>query len=116
MSETKVDVKRARGLADSLAREGLDYKDEEAMLRRLAYEVERLRELLRGLHRCDSHDDVSNAWGCPDCVRELREERKTKWKPLLAAAKVAEPLIAQAPDNLEAKLALIETIAACEEK
>ena len=109
------DTKKARDLADSLEREGLEYEDEEAMLRQLADEVDRLRELR--VHRCGSHGDVGNAWGCPECVRELRKERKTKWEPLLAAAVFGHDADCHSREPRESgDCELCKRIAACEEK
>lgn len=111
-----VDTKRARGLA---RRHDIVANDSEAcaLLESLADEVDRLRELLRGLHRCDSHDDVSNAWGCPDCVRELRDEVKTKWEPLLAAAVFGHDVDCHSREHRESgDCELCKRITACEEK
>ena len=54
-----------------------------AEVERLKAENEKQKKLLRGLHRCPIHKpDGSIAWGCPDCVSELRDENKTRRKAL----------------------------------
>ena len=41
---------------------------------------QQVESVIRGAHRirCEAHEtDASNAWGCPECVRELRDKLAT---------------------------------------
>ncbi len=54
-------------------------RDLEDQLDALRHEHERLKEELsqrKGWQKCETHDEINadHAWGCPDCVAELRKE------------------------------------------
>lgn len=60
----------------------------EATLEKVEAENERLKEI----RKCESHGESAHAWGCPECVRELRIENE-RLKGELKLGKYGEMLV-----------------------